>query len=167
MKAMLIHPPRQIACSDRLFPPGSPCWCPGHKGGSGFQKTRPDSTRSDNQDNGDEYVKVMDWWWWWSWSWWWSCKKRLITLESMLTQMKTTWTTLGLRRSLRINWRALSPEFRFNNCQHDLNWLCGASMTRALYTIYSLWILYGHILYSIYVISSARIRPSYIPPVNM
>ena len=117
-------------------------------------------------------VNMWWWWWWsrswwWSWSWWWSCKKRLITLESMLTQMKTTWTTLGLRRSLRINCRALSPEFRFNNCQHDLNWLCGASMTRALYTIYSLWILYGHLLYSIYVISSVRIRPSYIPSVNM
>ena len=53
-----VDPPRQIACSDRLFPPGSPCWCLGRRGGLGFQKTRPGSTRSDNHDNGDEHVMV-------------------------------------------------------------------------------------------------------------
>ena len=115
MKAMLIHPPRQIACSDRLFPPGSPCWCPGRKGGSGSQKTRPGSTRSDNHDNGDEHVMVMELVM--------IMQKRLINLVPILMQIKATWTTLGLRRSLRINWRARSPEFGFDNCQHPLRWL--------------------------------------------
>ena len=38
-------------------------------------------------------------------------QKRLIALVPILMQIKATWTTLGLRRSLRINWRARSPVF--------------------------------------------------------
>ena len=46
--------PRQTAYSDHPCRRGSPCWCRDRRGELGFQKTRPGSARSEDDEEEDD-----------------------------------------------------------------------------------------------------------------